>query len=72
MSIITELNTFNAVPSYAKILKNFPRVAVANKVGITSTYLCNILCGSKEPSKNLDLKLQELADSIATERGVMV
>ena len=64
MTLVQELERFDATPAYAATLKQFKLPAIANKVGISPGYLSNILTGYKLPSKALSQKLQKLADTI--------
>lgn len=46
------------------IFDRYPRNRVAKTLGINVSYLSNILCGSKEPGKNLEERMFELADCL--------
>lgn len=69
MSILTELNAAPPRPTYSDTLRQFPRRTVAQKIGINTTYLSNVLCGHVIPGPALDKKLQALADEVEAERG---
>jgi len=65
MSILTELRTTNTTPpSFAELLKQFPRKSVANQLGITPIHTANILSGYRIPGKALSKKIRELVAEV--------
>ncbi len=69
MSVIKQLENKYEMPAYAKTLKSFKRRSVAQMVGVSTGYICNILAGSKEPSLELEQRLIELAAQVRYEQG---
>lgn len=51
-------------PSYASIFAGYDRQELAQSLGITKQYWCNILTGFSTPSKKLQLKIDALYQEI--------
>jgi hypothetical protein len=64
LSILEELRTKTTPPVYAKILKPFPRDAIAQKLGIGTIHASNIITGYKRPGKLLEQKFIALAAEV--------
>ena len=61
MSILKQLRATNTTPpSFAELLKQFPRKSVASQLGITPIHATNILSGYRIPGKTLNKKILEL------------
>ena len=66
MSLIYELSTPKR-PEYAETLRQFPLACVAEKVGVSYSYLSNILSGQRKPGGPLERKLKVLARQVKSE-----
>jgi len=67
MSLIAELSQRTPPPLYAATLKQFPRDAIAEKVGISTVYCADILTGYKRPGKKLAQRFIALAAQVEAE-----
>lgn len=70
MSILDQLKKTHSSPPYAKTLQKFRRRSVAQMVGVSTGYICNVLSGSKEPSTELEQRLIELARQVENEQAL--
>jgi hypothetical protein len=46
-----------------------PRSAIAEALGLSYSYVCNLLTGVRKSTPTVDSKLRELADQLESERG---
>ena len=67
MNILKQLNKKHEAPGWAVTLKQFKRRPVAKLMGVSTGYMCNVIAGSKEPSKKLEEKLKNLAKRVEIE-----
>lgn len=71
MGILEQLEKKYELPAYAETLNQFKRRSVAEMVGVSTGYICNVLTGSKEPSPELEQRLIELADEVEHEQALI-
>ena len=60
----------NHRPAYYDVLKNYDRRDIADALGISCGYFHHLMCGWANPSKKLNDKIIELADSLRSQEEV--
>lgn len=70
MSLTEQLKRDYTAPAYAEPLKQFKRGIIAERVGVSTGYICNILTGSKYPGLRLEQRLIRLAAQVEYEQGL--
>ena len=58
------LSSLQQRPYWSKKFNQFTNSAIASKLGINANYLCNLKTGYKQPSKELQLKIDNLYNQI--------
>lgn len=64
MNILEQLNQDYETPPWAISLKPFKRRQLADILGISAGYLCNVLTGSKRPGRELEQRIISLARQV--------
>lgn len=66
--LLNQLSTTPPPPADYQILLPLSRSSVAQYLGVTQQYFCNVICGTKRPSLELHNKIMALIEEIRAEQ----
>ncbi len=66
-NFIEQLSNKPEKPAEFALLNKFNRTRIANRLGVSTGYLCNILSGTKRAGKQTSIRMQELIKQINSE-----
>jgi hypothetical protein len=69
-NLIEQISSKPERPTEFALLRKFNRTQIANRLGVSTGYLCNILSGTKQAGKQTFIRIQELIEQIDSELQV--